>query len=151
MPVKPIVAIQTIKAVSTDRLPLYIATADKAIKNMYDILFSHFSNSKSRLVELFAAAMHVTVTGTHFTGIAANITALAPGAETVSPIAGIKMYITELDKSAVSTISGVVSLKSIKAGTYNAVFSGEGVLTKIISVNVISGKTTNLNVELHHV
>jgi len=149
---QPIATIQITKAIATDVLPSFIITADEAINNMYDILFSNFNDDpiNGTLVNLFSAAMHVIPTGTHRTGIAATVTAIVPPATEATPIAGVTMYISELNKSAISDANGLINLQGIKAGTYNAVFSAANMITKTVSITVIKGHIIEVNVVLQH-
>ncbi len=149
---QPITIIQITKATATDVLPSFIITADKAISNMYDILYSNFNDdiTNASLVNLFDAAQHVITAAAHRTGIAATVTAIVPPAAIAAPLAGVTMYIAELTKSALSDDAGLINIQGIKAGTYNAVFSAANMISQTVSIVVAKGHIIEVNVVLVH-
>jgi len=139
---QPVTARQTKKATGTSVLPQLFKTADEAIDNMYDLLFSYYQDTNPALVNEFRLAMQIISTGVHHTGIHAEITAGNP----VKAMEGITMKIVELNKTAVSDINGMAQIERIKPGTYHIEFSGADIITKTLVITITRGQISEVDV-----
>ncbi len=123
-----------------------------ALKNIYDFFYGEYQKNDPVLVKKLADCMAIDQTGVHHTGITALITDPNPPAGAITNLLEfVTMKAIELNKQALSDITGVTSLIKIKPGTYHIEFSKVGYVTKVMIVKIKRGQIVTLEVTLARV
>jgi hypothetical protein len=142
-------AIKTKKTQGTEMLPPEFDTADNAVTNMYDLVYSTFSVSKPEILNEFVENKKLAVYGIHHTGLLVHVVdANPPEGALTDAIENILVKLTKLDRSAVTDIKGFAGITKFVAGTYYIEFSGEGWKTKTLLLTFKRGQMVEIEVEM---
>ena len=106
---------QTNKAVGTDMLPPLYAKASDAVNNMYELVFSYFSDTNHAMVHEMEAAKQIIATGIRTTSITFDCLADEDG----TPIQSFSVTDNSSNHSYQSTDEGIVNIEHHLAGHYH--------------------------------
>ncbi len=108
-----------------------------------DDLIVHGMDDDPDLVNAYRKVRKIKVAGTRHTGLIATINDAGGNA-----IEGATVHVQELKKQAVSDISGVADIESMKPGTYHIIFSANGYASQTQILKIEQGKTLDEEVVL---
>ena len=118
----PVEDIETKKADGTDALPALFAAADKALNNMYNLVFSYFETDDPDMVDNMHLAMNVILTGTRHNIIDFTLVADEDG----SALAGVNIADTSNEKNYTTNAVGLGHIPTHKIGAFSFVISAAG-------------------------
>lgn len=110
----PTIEIQSKKAIATDQLPAFIATANEAVESMYDLIYSYLSETNPELVSKFEEAKQVILTGKHSTSITFDCLA----DEDDKPIHSFTVNDISKNKVFLSNEEGLVNIEHHRSGKF---------------------------------
>ena len=141
---KPVEEIQTKKATGTNRLPEQFKKADKAVDNMYSLVFSYFSDTNPAMVDELRLAMQNIETGIHHTSVDLHVAAL----ETNVALAGATVVDNKSNKTYTTDEEGNVHIANHRSGHYTFTISASGKQTVVFATDIKRGSANAFAVKL---
>ena len=119
-----------------------ITSIDFTLGVMDDLIIHGVANPE--LVNEYRNNRKIDTLGVHHTGIVATINDAVSGA----PVAGVKMEIAALGKSATSNLEGVAEIIKMKPGLYEVTFSAKGFVAQTLVLKIDRGVKLQASVNL---
>ena len=125
----------------TNPLAAAFNTVFEAINNMYDLALSYFVDTDKTLVDDFALAKQIIVTGTHHNGVAGTVTTNGHGTPNVT------IALQGTTKIATTDADGHYTITKLKTGTYTIVATATSgtPITKNITITKGHIETVDFN------
>src|SRR5262249_31615882 len=134
-------------ASGTKQFPVQMDTADQAMHNMYDLLFSYLNDTKPDLVEEYRSDMQVIILGQHHTIVVFNVYQSG----TTTPIAGATVTDKSNSKQYTSDDDGVVTISEHRNGHFHFAIEAAGKQTIDLGVDIKRGMENEFSVYLQNV
>lgn len=141
----PIETRQTIKSTATDQLPAYHLTANEALANMYDLVYSYFADTpKHEIVREFELAKQVIATGIRTTSITFDCLA----DEDNSAIQNFMVTDKSNNKTYQSNNEGILNIPHHLSGQFNFTIEAPSRITIDFAAAIKRGTTNHFTIRL---
>ena len=135
---------QTTKSTATDLLPGLYANANDAVNNMYELVFSYFSDTKPDLVHEMEIAKQVIVTGIRTTSITFDCLADEDG----SAIKGFTVTDKSNNKIYQSTDEGILNIEHHIAGQFHFTIAAPTRINMDFTAAIKKGTNSHFTIRL---
>jgi len=139
----PEVATST-RETATKAIAILIKDTIDILKITDDLIFGNFSDTEPYFINTYTNVRQIINTGTRHTGIRATI--LITG--TTTPIQATSLLIQELNRTAISDITGKAEILKFKGGTYHFITTHPAYQTNTQILKIIRGRILEINIQL---
>ncbi|MEI8203648.1 MAG: hypothetical protein WCH34_11580 [Bacteroidota bacterium] len=147
--VKPKAAKKDTKTKGTELARVYMKTINKAMEDLYKLMYGEYIKTKETFVKGMGTAKEVDHTGIHHTGVIVFCSyATPPAGLTDNVIKGVLLKLVEADLETKTNKYGYGSISIVTPDSYTLEISGVGLVTQTMTVILKKGKMLQMDIKM---